>query len=338
MFVSRDICAFFSCCINAKDCAMVSPIHRHCQGAQIMGHRRQPGMLPGILLLFSVLLPAGIFAQQSTLTWVEGPVQIIRGDNSGQAQIGDELNINAELVLGEGASVEIDADGTRILITAPGQYALRRFVGLSDSGHGLLSSLARRVSVLNAPEGEQGNSDNVAGVRGNQTDSDEIEWAVGGTGDLFQEGFEQLSAGQVDQAYYSFEQAYFTAADADFPEAAFYLGYAAALRGDVQEARELYDEAAITPDQGGLFVLYTLSNADLLLKLNDYAAVIDRLQLLFDNDSINPEDLQLAHYYRAMAYASLGDMRSRNADLHRVTEINIDRQLTALAEEILWAE
>jgi tetratricopeptide (TPR) repeat protein len=292
-----------------------------------------------IIFVSLLLLSMSMFSQDVQISYLEGLVELIRGNQIYEAYIGDIISLDSQLRLLDGAQVELERDGSRVFLNTPGTFSIRRLFSADNQGsQGVLGSLSRRISSLNSTDEETRGNSSTAGVRASEAVENTIEWAGTDMGDLFEEGFDALQMGQLDQAYYAFEEAYFLASDAELSEAAYYLGYTAILQGNLEEGAELYQEVSLEAEDGQLYYLFLLSSADLHLKLGDYTQVIQTVSAVFNSEVLNPADIQLAYYYRAMAYAGLGDLSSRDSDLRQVTEINANPQLTAVAEEILWKE
>jgi tetratricopeptide (TPR) repeat protein len=306
---------------------------------QLMGVYMNRRIIAFLLILCSATV--ALSAQELFVSFLDGEVEVIEGTRSYEPFIGDVILLDAKIRLSEGASLELEGNGARVFLNSPGTFSVRRLfsAGAGQQSRGVLGSLSRRIGELNGSDEDLRENTSIAGVRASDAATqDDIQWAGAELGDIYAEGFAALENGNVDEAYYAFEEAYFMASDSELAEAAYYLGYTAVLRGDLDEADELYAEVDLDSGDGDLYYLFQLSSADLHLKLGDYPGVISGLEELISTTALGPADIQLAHYYRAMAYAGLGDQRRRDADLRRVTEINANPQLTGVAEEILWNE
>ncbi len=291
-----------------------------------------------ILALFLICLSLAINAQNMNAVWVDGNVLVYLSNGARSVDIGDRLPIDSQVELESGALLELEFNGSRIFLSSEGRFLLRRLYSAASEGNstGVLGGLSRRLQNLQAREENLRSSTATAGVRADRADESDLSWASGDVDQLFSEGLAAVANGDIDGAYFAFEEAYFSAPEQRLSEASYYLGYAAVLRGNLSEGRELYDEVSFSPEERELQRYFTVSNAELYIKAGEPEKAVEILGELIGDAEAPAIILQQAYYFRAMAYAAAGDRSRRNADLQRVTDINADRNLTAAAEELLW--
>ncbi|MCK5199876.1 MAG: hypothetical protein KAR21_16070, partial [Spirochaetales bacterium] len=125
-----------------------------------------------ILLFFMVF---SLAAEELMLVYTEGEVFLNENGTWYEVFIGDMIDSNSTLKIGQDSMVEIDAAGNTLLLNKPGTYKLGELISqttkVSAWGNNpvfkkFLSGDNRRSDVQTA----------VMGVRGSATEADDVEW------------------------------------------------------------------------------------------------------------------------------------------------------------------
>jgi tetratricopeptide (TPR) repeat protein len=292
------------------------------------------------ILSLAILLAAGAFtltAQNYTVVFYTGEVDLIDGTQAIPVAIGDILSPADTVAVATGSNLEIDFSGSRILINAPGSYSIGVLAGAaggSGTNRGIMRSLSTRIDELR--EGGVRDSTAIAGVRADDQASDEIDWVGDETVELWQEGFYLLDVGDLDEAFLAFGEAYDFAEAAERSEAAYYYGYAAALIGDYDEADRVYRADPLTRADGEIYYLFLISRADVAIHLGRYeSAAADCRAALEASDILAPIHRQIAEYHLATALQGSGRGSESRSALRRVVSIGADPGLTRAAEVML---
>ena len=125
-----------------------------------------------VLVLFSlisIVSVSSIPAQSLRVEYSEGAVEVTSGTGWDPVAIGDTIGSEATIRLEGGASLELSASGSKIILAQPGTYAVKALLfasrDIGSSGVGKL--LAQKVSSVVSTR--ESNRSTVAGIRGEMT-------------------------------------------------------------------------------------------------------------------------------------------------------------------------
>jgi hypothetical protein len=296
----------------------------------------------------SVLFAMAVFAaaasaQEMTIVYAYGdPLIRSTGGEEFPAEIGAAVVPGDRLIIPRGSSIEIDYEGARIMINAPGEFSADSlFQGASGGGTNreVLRSLSERVERLRGGTRgrDLGAASSTGGVRADEQQGQEyeIDWVGDETVELWREGFYLMEIGDLGEAALAFGEAYDFAEAEEKAEAAYYYGYSAALIGEYAEADRVYTEYQLGPERGELYYLYLISRVDVHLHRNrPEQALADADEALADGD-LSPIHRQIALYHRAVALQALGRGVDSRATLRQVAAMNADSGLRAVASAML---
>lgn len=282
-------------------------------------------ILPLAILAF---LAVGAFAQDFTVDYVDGYLEV-RDGAWYELYIGDPVSANDTVRLGDNSYAEISDGMVTIKLTRPGTY---RIADLSSSarrtgGSGVGSLILTRVGRLTGNE-EQQQQTAVGGVRASEAvNQNQPTWAGGESVDeLIKEGLGLLNAGEVQDAYWVFQEAYDYALDDDeYAKSAFYYGYGAALVGETSEAFELLEDVGPDPDTD-YFADHVIVLGQLLVETFAFEDALDYLGLLTNDSAQDKEARQQALLLAGLAYDGMGDTRQAR------TQFELSRDLVPGSE------
>lgn len=274
-----------------------------------------------LFIVALILLPAAIFAQEVVVEYLDGYLDVESGGSWAPLYIGDTLASNEIIRLDEGAYAELSRGTVTVRLRRAGEYAISSL--FEQAGRveraGIGAMIASRVSALSTEREDDTTS--VGGVRASEAaTAPEVAWAGGeSVNELIDEGIGLLDEGALEDAYWTFAEAYdYALSDAEFERSAFFFGYAAMQIGEYNEALGLLEEAGPNPDTE-FFAQHSLALAQLLISEFAY---VDAISVLEDLETQNPhpEEAMTAWLLRGIAHAGLGDSQTATTYLQRVVE------------------
>jgi hypothetical protein len=185
-----------------------------------------------------------VVAQDAQVVYMEGEADLFRSGRWVSVDIGDTLPGDARLRLTDGAYVEVLQGSTMYRFDQSGEVRLEAPPAGHAVGTDVSSILSRTVRRLTVREASPGVNIASGGVRASEAATQpEIEWAGDESPEeLIQMGLADLSAGDVQSASYSFDDAYAFATGETVDRAGFYLAYSLYLLGDTAEAQSVLSE------------------------------------------------------------------------------------------------
>lgn len=284
--------------------------------------------LPGstFALILSLLLPTGLFAQESlTCVYLEGTA----GFRDMSIEVGDELSGEGVLILDEESYVELVQGRRTLRLIGPGEYYLSD-LARENSGASFAPSIGNRMRRLLRQDPEERFT--TAGVRAEQARRD--EWAdLGPASELRAAAGEALEAGRPDAAEELYREALLYATEND-----------SAIRLELAEllvARDRYDEAAeltseISSEGFGANRMgrYFLARGAALFGLRSYDELI---QLVTRSRQVElpAESTLYLELLAAEAYLARGDEQNARRSLRRVIAVGSDTPQAVAAKRFL---
>ena len=193
-----------------------------------------------VLSLMSIL----VVAQDAQVVYMEGEADLFRSGRWVSVDIGDALPGDARLRLTDGSYLEVLQGSTMYRFDQAGEVRLEAPPSGHTAGTDVSSILGRTVRRLTVREASPGVNIASGGVRASEAATQpEIEWAGDESPEeLIQMGLADLSAGELQSASYSFDDASVFATGDTIDRAGFYLAYSLYLLGDTAEARSVLEE------------------------------------------------------------------------------------------------
>lgn len=287
-------------------------------------------------LLFALVLSPG-YAQEFTIEYAEGDLQVERRGRWLPAYVGDEISAGTNLRLEAGAYAELSDGRTLIRLAEPGSYRiadLARGRNLT-SERTLASMIQERIATLTGP-GERGPS-TAAGVRGDQERGPEDpEWVgAGGSADLVALGKEALAAADLHQARALFADAVLFASPGDEEaQSAFYLGYTLYLLGDTRQAHGYLRQRGPDPDSD-FYHEHILILAQTKLELSMPGEAVTLLSHYASRAENDPAILPMVHLLMGLGYRMEGNSARAREQLEQVISLSPESEAADAASEIL---
>jgi tetratricopeptide (TPR) repeat protein len=292
-------------------------------------------VLPIVVFLCLTTLLA---AQQFTVDYVDGYLDVDDRGSWYELYIGDPVSASDTVRLGDNSYAELSDGSITIKLTRPGVYRMSELTvsARRTESSGVGGLILNRVGRLTGQQDEQDQAF-AGGVRASEAvNQNQPTWAGGESVDeLIEEGLGLLGTGELEEAYWVFQEAYDYALDDDeFAKSAFYFGYGAALIGKTTEAFDLLEDVGPDPDTE-FFADHVLVLGELLVQTFAYEDALGYLSLLTDSEESQPEDLQSAYLLAGLAYDGLGDVRMARSSLRQSRDVLPDSEGADIAAELL---
>lgn len=289
---------------------------------------------PALALMFAVL--ASAHGQDFRVQYLEGLVEVQSGAAWRQVAEGDTVPAAALLRLDDGAIAELTSAAATLRLTRRGTYELARLAAASAQTEsvGIRSFLTQRAKALSAPAERKAGAA-VAGVRAEMAGPGQPVWVGGESAEeLISQGVRKLAGGAYKEARALFEEAREAAGGPEKAQAAFYLGYAAYLDGDVVSAlKQLQDPA---PDPASrTYSDHVLVLAQLLVETFAYAEAADLLRAYLKAGVAAGENLQSAHLFLGLSEKGLGNRERAAQSLRTAQQLNAGSEAGRAAARFL---
>jgi tetratricopeptide (TPR) repeat protein len=270
--------------------------------------------LPRIVFLAITAVLGGIVAAEDlTVVYLEGWVDVRSGGSWSEVTIGDTLESSATVRLDEDSLLELTGGGRELTLTEPGTYTLsnllRNISARERVGYGTL--LASKLKSAVRGRRDETEQSAVGGVRGDSLGEPELGWVEDDTAGLVSAGRKALEREEYDLARELFLEAYDYAYE---PEAERRILFSLALTEDLRGARSSalsYLEGVEFAPGEELYDDYVLLRGKLLIDSFEYRHAVALLrEYLSSPEDGSSESLQTAYFLLGIAYDGLGDPRS----------------------------
>jgi len=291
------------------------------------------GILPLAILM---CVAVGLHAQEFTVDYVDGYLEIQDGGWY-ELYIGDPLSGDDTVRLGDNSYAELSDGSVTIKLTRPGVYRIEDLSASSrrTSGSGVGNLILNRVGRLTGQDEEEQTV--AGGVRASEAvNQNQPTWAGGESVDeLITEGLGLLNTGEVQDAYWVFQEAYDYALDDDeYAMSAFYYGYGSALIGETTEAFKLLEDVGPDPATD-YFADHVIVLGQLLVETFAFEDAIDVLTMLTDETDQDAEARQSALLLTGLAYDGMGNTRLARTYLERSRDLVPGTDGANVAQQIL---
>ncbi len=292
-----------------------------------------------LALTFALCVPAQ--AQDFSVQYLEGLVEVQKGAAWHQVAEGDTVSAAALLRLDDGAVAELAAGGAgaTLRLTRRGTYELARLAAASAQTQsvGIRSFLTQRAKALSAPAERKAGAA-VAGVRAEMAGPSQPVWVGGESAEeLIAQGIQKLSGGSYKEAYSLFEEAAEAAEAGGGPEAAqaaFYRGYAAYLNGDVVAALKHLENPRPDP-ASRTYSDHVLVLTQLLVETFAYADAAELVRAYLASGVAAGDNLQSAHLFLGLSEKGLGNRERAAESLRTAQQMNADSEAGRAAARFL---
>lgn len=286
-----------------------------------------------LVVLCTSLGAATIGAQNLTVSYLEGDVQVRSGSSWTALAIGDTVSAAASVRVQGTSSVQLQGAGSTLFLNRAGVYVIRDLLASARqlAAKGVTSALARSLRFLAV--GVSTKPATASGARAaDQGAADEDGWVESSSAVYLDAGKEYLKAGKLDQAIRQLNQALELSTEAETPEIRYYLASATALNGDARGAWKQI--AGLKPGASESWHAdFVLLKAKLLEDTCAYGEAVDWLTV---NDlSSDARRAQLYHLLLGLALRGVNDEPRARQALSRAAAISADSELGKAANELL---
>ena len=267
-----------------------------------------------VLLLF-VSLTTFVSAQNYTVAYIEGFVDVKVDGKWYELYIGDSVGSKDIVSLEDGAILELSRGGNVITLMKPGVYSmsdLGRQAKLQDTS-GVDSLIGGKLrSLVGGKSGSDVEIATVAGARGADAgSSDDFGWVESEVDEIIKSGKNSIAAGDIEAALDLFYEAYDYALDMEEEaRSLFYIGYAYNLLGKPADALQQLQAASVDPSSE-IYTDFYLLRGKLHIETYDYNQAVSFLKD-YDDTFASPQEKQTVYFLTGVAYDGLG--RENEAD------------------------
>jgi tetratricopeptide (TPR) repeat protein len=292
-----------------------------------------------LVMLLALCASLSATAQQLSVQYVEGLVEVQQGAVWREVAAGDAVPASALLRLDDGAVAELAGGGTTLRLTRRGTYELASLARESAQTRsaGIGAFLTQRARAMGGKKATPDRDAPVAGVRAEAKDQGGVQWVGAESADkLISDGIERLAKGDYRAAYATFEEAR-DAASASGPDAAradFYWGYASYLNGDLVTALRHLEKQRPDP-ASSIYNDHALVLAQLLVETFAYSDAADLLKGYIGSGAPRGDNLQTARLLLGLSEKGLGDTRRAAENLRAAQQMNAGSDAGRAAAKLL---
>lgn len=261
-----------------------------------------------LVFLMIILCVFSLGAQEAFVLYTEGDIEVYYDGEWDTLNIGDTVDSTESVRLSVGAYLELDVEGSRIMISQSGEYELENVLARSSNSAsaGIGDMVAGKVSRL-LTEDERDKTVAVGGVRASEAVEFSLEWA-----DDLTMAFDNVKLAIREEKYDLAESTLNWLDDEvgfeyEVNELHYLYGYLNYLQGNLREALDYFEdtEVSYTDDY---FEDYTLVLASLYISSFAYDKAFDLLQAVssFTEDS----DIQEAYFLLGVVLYEKGDIEA----------------------------
>jgi len=292
--------------------------------------------LIGLVAALVVIGVATAGALDFTVSYVEGSVEANTTGSWQSATVGTRLSGTDRVRLRSGDFLELSRDGRVVRLSRPGEYSIDNLPEVEEPATRIGSAIG---GLLRALIFEREFTDTTtAGARASEAAAEpEVDWAGGtSTWDLVQTGLEYLADGDVEEAFFEFDEAYMWAEPEEMSRIGFYYAFAASQIGERDLAQDVLAEIPLQPDEYWYGDARTLQ-AELLLEDGDAegaeTAAAEAEAVLAADPDASPAKLQVARFLLGEALTAQGRTGDARAAYTRAIDAAPESALAAAARE-----
>ncbi|MDC7225636.1 MAG: hypothetical protein PQJ61_02600 [Spirochaetales bacterium] len=280
------------------------------------------------LLILTVLAAGAVFSMDFSADYVDGYLDVKEDGSWYEVYIGDMLPPDAVVKLDNDSYAELSYGSEIIKLSRPGVYELGKLVNskreVASSGSTSLFSGKFRTLLK---EDSTKTQSTVGGVRAAEAETVTIDWMSSETADLIADGRAALDAGELDDAYDLFMEAYdFSADEYEESEALYFLGLSSAVQGDYSDALMNLDMVEIDEDSE-FYTDFYLLKGQLLVESYAYAEAQGFLEG-YDTAAgrLMPAKLQEVYFLMAIAANNNGDTAAARTALSKCVSLDANSE------------
>ncbi|MGA2481480.1 MAG: tetratricopeptide repeat protein [Spirochaetia bacterium] len=295
-----------------------------------MGKRKVP-----LFLMILVLFPLIAGAEDFSVTYKEGAVQLKGASGWIELAIGSPVSLDSSVRLAQNSLLQFKGADLVITLSRPGLYVVLEVVAAhrTVSSPGIFTALAATLRQLafglDAPQST------TMGARGaDQSAQEEDQWIESSADVYVGSGKEYLRAGEYDKAVDQLTRAMKVATGKEQMQIHYLLATCASLRGDVREAWKQID--GLQPGDSDPWARdFILLKGRLLV---DTCAYGEAASLLTMNEAVLAQDAQRAsafYFLLGLAYRGAGNTEKAKEAFSKVVAISKGSDLAKGAEQLL---
>jgi tetratricopeptide (TPR) repeat protein len=288
-----------------------------------------------LVVVFSLGAGAILCAQNLTVAYLQGEVQLKTGSGWSELSIGDEVPRDGTLQVSDGGYLELTDHTLTITLSQAGSYSVQALLlasqRMSKVGAGRTLS-AMLFTLVNGPSRVQSTA---MGARGaNESKTDQPDWVTSDAEVYLKSGREFIKLGEYAKAIEELRRALEVATDEESLEVRYYLASAYSLSGDTRSA--LTQISRVTLASGEPWAPdYVLLKAKLLV---DTFAFKEEITWLTEQRGGLSQDAQRAsafYFLLALGYQGVGDTANEKESLAQVTHMAAGSDLGKVAAKML---
>lgn len=270
-------------------------------------------------------------AEDFLLVYSEGDVSESENGTWYEVFIGDMLSDTSTLKIGPDSMVEIDANGSTLLLNKPGTYKLGELISQSTkvSAWGNNSVFKKFLSGDNARSGVQ---TAVMGVRGSATETDDVEW-LSEDSMIIDEAIVMISDGDFNDAIDLLSEEIDFAFDEDLSGYNYYIGYSYYMLGSSGRALSYLKKVESDYDTE-YYPDFVVLKGNLLLESLAYNDALDLFNEFLRNDDFS-STAQAVNYLSATALKGLGKDKDAEKKLEITVKMNPSSEIGRSADSLL---
>jgi len=286
----------------------------------------------GFAMVLSIVVCTAIGALDFTVNYAEGSVETNADGGWHAVFAGETVSGSDQIRIGPGAFVELRGDSGVVRLSRPGTFAVRDLSHLEESATELDTAVGSLLRALVFKR--EIRETTTAGARASDAASEpEVEWAGGMSAwDLMAKGIEYLAAGDPEEAYFEFEEAYLWAEPDEQSRIGYLYALTASQIGERDLAREILAEIPLSDDEYW-YVDAQLLRAELLLESGDAPGAVAAAEtaeaILTARTATSPARLQMVQFLLGEALTLANRTGEAHTAYARAVETAPD---TALAE------
>ena len=281
------------------------------------------------ILLFSILVWSS--AEDLLLVYSEGEVFENENGSWYEVYIGDMLSDTSTLKIGPDSMVEIDANGSTLLLNKPGTYKLGELISQSTKVSAWGNNPVFK-KFLSGDNGRSGVQTAVMGVRGSATETDDVEW-LSEDSMIIDEAITMIDDGNFNDAIDFLSEEMDFAFDEDLSGYNYYIGYSYYMLGASGRALSYLDKVESDYDTE-YYPDFVVLKGSLLLESLAYNDALDLFNEFLRNDDFSGT-AQAVNYLSATALKGLGKDKDAQKKLEITVKMNPSSEIGQSADFLL---
>lgn len=275
-------------------------------------------------------------AQDLTLDYVEGYLDLKEGSDWVELYIGDNIPRSATVRLDEDSLAELSGGNMNFILTRPGVYVIQDLLSSRRTmdSTGIGSLVSDKVSSLFSERAT--GPDTVGGVRAAEVETEPaIDWMTSEAADMISQARDMIEDGEYDDAMDVLDEAYDFAADEyEEQEIFFYRGYIYTVKGSLGKALSEFSKIYPENDQPYYSDLFLLKGKLLVdsFAFDEAVEWFDRYDPGYASDDSTRQSIYLLH---GLAAKETGLAAKANTMLKMAVDIDPSTETASVASDLL---